>query len=313
MEAELYRHGPAAYLPQDPNPPVPAAGVVWLESLDPEDGAAGVLADRMVAATLRCLAQLDPDLIAISVNGTACTVANGRLTVRPLSLNPSLGVFTPDYRQVEAVALARWYDAQGETVPVVVSYHGETVATSSLVPLAPEDRCAAADGEMWTWATDPNDRSGASADLELEVVELYYGGCRDVQLTVTELTRRVAAAAELLVGHHYVGRFLASGVVGVCEIVRCLGSGYVEGWRLDRPVASGVVQGWKVVRVLGSGTVGVRFLWRGLASGVVGVEQLSRLVGSGVVFGERRGNVLEVHVQDASTYAALTAAGVTWS
>lgn len=135
----------------------------------------------------------------------------------------------------------------------------------------------------------------------------------DVQLLVHELTRRVAADAQLLVGHRYVDRLLASGVVGVCEIVRCLGSGYVEGWRIDRHLASGVVQGWKIVRILGSGTVGVRFLWRGLASGVVGAEQLSRLVGSGVVFGVRRDNVLEVHVQDESTYAALTAAGVTWS
>lgn len=293
--------------------PVPAAGVVWVESITPGAGELGVQAGTGVVVELRCLAQLQDALVRVDVGAASCTTASGRLAADPSAMIRS-GVVRVDRRAVTYSVLARWYEAELDPVTVEVSYHGWALAgAATFTPVPPEDLWSGGDAWFESWATDPGMGSGSGAGVEWCVVEVWHGEYRDVTWVVAEVARFVAADVQWICGQRYVERMLGSGLVGSPQAVRWSASGLIEGWRLDRYRSSGVVQGWKLLRSAGSGVVGIRFVYRELASGLVGVEVLQRIASSGVVYGVARGTVLEVHVLDEDTYAALAAAGVTWS
>ena len=294
-------------------PPLPHAGVVWVESVTPADAADAVLADAGIVVELRCLAQLQDALVSVAANGVACTTTSGRLSSDPSSMIRSLTVRT-DRRAVTYTVLSRWYQLQGEPATVAITYHGWALAGGvTFTPVPPEGYESAGDAMWEAWATDPWDRGSSWGDIEWEVIEIYHGTERTLNWIVAELSRFVAADVQWICGHKYVDRFVASGLVGELAVVRWAASGLVEGWRLDRVTSSGIVQGWKVLRSAASGVVGIRFVYRMQSSGLVGVETLQRVAASGVVLGVVRDNVLEVHVLSESSYTALAAVGVIWS
>jgi hypothetical protein len=293
-------------------PELPHAGVVWVESITPGNGEDGVQADAGVTVELRCLAQLQDELVSVEVGGATATTTANTLAADPAGMIRS-GSVRVDRRAVDYGVLCRWYEGEALPVTVEVSYHGWALPGSvTFTPVPPEDWWSSADAWFELWATEPGVTS-AGANAEVAIIEIWHGEERTVECVVSELSRYVAADVQFIIGERYVERMLASGIVGGLEVIRWSASGLVEGWRLDRYRASGVVQGWKLLRAQASGVVGIRFVYRHRASGLVGVETLRRIAASGVVYGVVRDNVLEVHVLSESSYTALTAAGVVWS
>lgn len=216
---------------------------------------------------------------------------------------------------------------------VVIKWDGTAISTTNFLtasfPAAPPDE---------TGAGDPTGRAPfrlVSSTLVEPVgmfswvlhVFTFESQC-DLKYTIASITRRVDGESfqwivytpfatpvngEYIIGHIVRGLF-PSGVVPAELVWQIVPTSIVpKGHRGEVFPADVVVQGYRRDNFPAIVIVGVQFFYRGKGSGVVGVEFLERISGSGLVFEVNNNNVVEVSGIDEETYAALIAAGVTWS
>lgn len=289
-----------------------------VDTFEPADGEVGVAEDAGLAAVYRSDGTLDPALVEVQVDGVSCTEANGLLDVEPHS-EVDGGVLVEDWGNADVRCRLRWFTGLGTALydggppPAVTAewlYDGAVLATSSWSTPALCTGRAPADAELLAWATDPETEIGSDCDLDLAVVDVVYDSYQDVQVLVDELARRVAADATLWVAHTVRTRPPGSFIVGQIELARTPASFSVRGDRLDRVPASFIVQGYQLDRVPASFLVATNERHRIPASFLVASVEQVRVPASFVIYAVNRRNVLEVHVADPATIAALEAAGI---
>jgi len=283
---------------------------VALASIDPVDGATNVLGDYPVTARITDATNIDPALVTVTVNGIACTIANGLLEAWNVK-KVSGGAIVDDFTNVYFGTLVPWWDIGGASIAVDVDYNGSSLGSQTWTASTFEGPADGADGCVFVWATNPLHVAGA--DAYFEVVEVYFGTNFELSFLIHELGSHNNADARYYIGTRFWDLADASGVVASVERALHDASGIVEGWARDLVDASAILQGWQRDLIDASGIAAVRFHFLFESSGVVGVEVLSLVDASGVVYAVNRNNILEVHVVDPGAYAALIAAGITFS
>jgi len=307
------------YLP-DPMPHRGQRGVVcpeidypWrvpqLTAIDPSDGDTLVTPDYPITAVLTALGGHDTAPAKITVNGVECTVANGRLEAYP-SARIWGGKWVEDTSVITYYTTARWATMDYENITATV-YYGSDVLGSVDFSTGWVDCYDYADTYWTAWALPRVTYRGA--EIQCVVYSAWHQGSYDVQFLLDESLAHCGGDSRFYVGTHYRVTQSASGVVAISVVNRQGASGVVQGWRLDRPGLAGVVQGWKIDRSGLSGIVGVCFWYRGQSSGVVGTAWLSHQGLSSIVYGTNRRNVIDIHIQDQTTFDALTAEGITFN
>lgn len=283
---------------------------VTLASIDPADGAAGVFWNYPVTARITDATNINPALVTVTVNGIACTVANGLLETWNVK-KVSGGAMVDDFTNVYFGTLAAWWDLGGDGIAVDVDYNGTSLGSQTWTASEHEGPAGGADGCVFLWATNPLRVAGA--DASFEVAETHFGTNFELSYLIHELGSHNNADARFYIATRFWDLVDASGVVAEVERALHDGSGVVEGWARDLVDASAILQGWQRDLIDASGAVAVRFHFLFESSGVVGIEALSLVDASAVVYAVNRNNILEVHVVDPGAYSALIAAGITFN
>jgi hypothetical protein len=268
--------------------------------------------------------------LVVEVNGTSLPV---RAAPYYDSVTYESALMVPDIDNWQCRVNTQLAHDTDQEQTVVIKWDGTTISTTTFTtttfPATPPDE---------TGAGDPTGRSPFSllSATSTQAVGMFswvplvftFESRRELKYTIASITRRVDGEnfeyivyvpfatpvnGEYIIGH-VVRTIVPSSVVPAELVWQYVPASIIpKGHRGEIFPASMVVQGYRRDFFPAIIIVGVQFFYRGKGSGVVGTEFLERISGAGVVFEVNHNNVVEVSGIDEETYAALVAAGVTWS
>ena len=282
-----------------------------LADLAPATGSVNVLPDAPVTFRVTNATDIDLSLVELTIGTRSCTVANGLLL--PWNTRDASGATVVDnLTDVYFTSTGlRWYTGSVEVTAEVI-YDSVSLGTTTWTASEDDGSLASAVGTLQTYATSrTSDEATVTGFYHVQIQSLLT--TLDGSFAVQEWALGMYAAGQYWVAHPYYTDALASGVVALPYLYDHLASGAVHGYSFSDHLANGAVQGWFIVDALASAAIGIRFLFDHLVSAQVGAEHYQDHLVSGSVYGVLRGTVLDIRVEDATTYQAIVDAGVTFS
>jgi len=282
--------------------------------------------------------------LTVTVNGIACTVANGRVTVRygtAAETWDTYGIVVPKVNlwRVE-VTWADLVDALMDTVTIVVDYGGvelsDTDFSVTRIPGAwptydPATDSPSGDPDRMSWfeleSATLVEPLGAFCFFRT-IFPLSYG-YQDGRYTVAMLVWPTSCQEDflwLLYTPYYTpvdGRYLIghpvyfnapASVVSAIPVHQIVPSDVIPRGSLERLFPSSIVpQAYMRKDFPANVITGYVFHYEGASSGVVGAEVIRDLDGSGLVFQRRVGTTIHVHGITSQTYQKLVNMGVVFA